>query len=73
MSAPWIPRGAVFFVPEPIFKVFLNIFEQEAGRARPSWPSRPGELLWRRLFQTMASHGVQSAGLHAAVWDDGDT
>ena len=33
----------------------------------------PGELLWRRLFQTMASHGVQSAGLHAAVWDDGDT
>ena len=33
----------------------------------------PGELLWRRLFQTMESHGVQSAGLHAAVWDDGDT
>ena len=35
--------------------------------------AHPGQLDWSLLFQAMAKHVLQFAGLHAAVWDVGDT
>ena len=57
----------MFFFPEAMF----NILQHSSTNREVT--AVPGELLWRCFFQTLASHGVQSAGLHDAVWDDGDT